>query len=149
MKKQQPFINRRQTLIGSSAVLLIASTPPVVAQEASMRDAMRTLAGKLFYSKEKPGRWKGKENGHIPRIKINKDGKDVLVRAATGHSMTPEHHIIKHMLMDADMNFISEQYFDLEFDNPRSRFELSGYSGRLFILSSCNRHDIWINWTTV
>ncbi len=141
--------NRRQFLTAGVATALTCSVSPVFAETKDTREALRALAGKLFYSGDTPGRWKGKEDGHAPKIKVDKNGTDILVRAATRHSMTHEHHIIKHMLLDADLNFISEQYFDLEFDMPRSRFEFNNYSGRVFIVSMCNKHDNWINWAEV
>lgn len=149
MKIPKPLFSRRQALIGGGAASLTAAAGPAFAENKQTREALRKLAGKLFYSTDRPGRWRGKEKGHSPLIKIDKNGSDVLVRAATHHSMSPDHYIIKHVLLDGDLNFIREQIFDLDFDNPRSRFELNDYSGRLFIVSFCNLHDNWINWSDV
>ncbi len=149
MRKQFSSFNRRQALIGSTAAAFIASTSPAFAVKKDMKEALRMLAGKLFYSNDRPGRWKGKEKGHSPLIKIDKMGNDVLIRAAIRHSMNSEHHITKHMLLDANLNFIQEQYFDMDFDMPRSRFELNDYKGRVFIVSLCNKHDNWINWADI
>jgi len=142
-------INRRKLIAGGSAALLISTVQPAFSMESNMKEAVRALAGKIFFSQDRPGRWKGKENGHVPLIKIDKDNTNILVRAATNHPMQPNHNVIKHVLMDADLNFIQEQVFDQQFDMPRSRFELNGYKGRLYIGSLCNLHDNWINWVDV
>jgi len=142
-------ISRRRVIAGSGVALLASATQPAAAAENSMKDALRALAGKVFYSNDRPGRWKGKEEGHVPLIKIDKAENSVLIRAATNHPMQPNHNVIKHILMDADLNFIQEQVFDQQFDMPRSRFELNGYKGRIYVGSLCNLHDNWINWAEV
>ena len=142
-------INRRNVIISSGAALFVSTTAPAVALENSTKEALRVLAGKVFYSNDRPGRWKGKEKGHIPLIKIDKDKNSVLIRAATNHPMQANHNVIKHVLMDEDLNFIQEQVFDQQFDMPRSRFELNGYKGRIYIGSLCNLHDNWIGWADV
>ncbi|MBL4906527.1 MAG: hypothetical protein JKX94_03670 [Sneathiella sp.] len=149
MKNHIFQLNRRQALIGSGAAALAAAAGPAFAATTNMKDALRMLAGKVFYSTDQPGRWKGKEAGHSPLIKIDKNGSDILLRAATQHPMSPQHHIVKHIILDGELNFMKEQMFDLTFDMPRSRFELNGYSGRLYVVSMCNKHDNWINWADV
>ncbi|WP_373086018.1 desulfoferrodoxin family protein [Sneathiella sp.] len=152
MEHKIPGLNRRQALAmagGGATALLASATPTLAAESCDMQAALRMLAGKIFYSTDEPGRWAGKEPGHSPLIKVDKAGKDVLVRAATRHPMEADHFILKHLLMDADLNVVHEQYFDKSFDLPRSRFELNGYKGRLYIVSICNVHDNWINWADV
>ncbi|NQV61700.1 MAG: hypothetical protein HQ502_18690 [Alphaproteobacteria bacterium] len=136
-------------MAGGGATALLTSATPAYATGNDLRDGLRALAGKVFYTTDRPGRWKGKENSHSPLIKVDKKGGDVLVRAATQHGMSGTHYIIKHILLDGDLNFVKEQNFNKTFDNPRSRFELNGYSGRLFVVSMCNLHDTWINWSDV
>ena len=144
-------LSRRRALLmaGGGAAALLTAGGPAVAAGADMRTNLRALAGKIFYTADRPGRWKGKEGGHSPLIKVDKKGGDVLVRAATKHGMSGSHYIIKHILLDGEHNYVNEQIFDKAFDNPRSRFELNGYTGRLFIVSMCNLHDNWINWADV
>ncbi|MBT3330107.1 MAG: hypothetical protein HOK21_06080 [Rhodospirillaceae bacterium] len=153
-------LNRRQILTmagtGAAAVILGGNGAPAAstagatgAPAGDMRAPLRALAGKIFYTADQPGRWKGKEGGHSPLIKVDKDGTDVLVRAANQHGMSKTHYIIKHILLDAQLNFVKEQVFDQAFDMPRSRFELNGVKGRFFVVSMCNLHDNWINWADV
>ncbi|PHQ69486.1 MAG: hypothetical protein COB93_07915 [Sneathiella sp.] len=143
-------LNRRQAMTvagAAAAAALVIAAPSVALAREDLQGALRELAGKVFYSADRPGRWKGKEKVHSPLIKVDKDGNDLLIRAATQHAMSDDHFIIKHILLDAKLNVLSEKLFDKIFDMPRSRFALNGYSGRLYIVSVCNVHDNWINWT--
>lgn len=139
-------MNRRKALkmagIGSAAVG--AGAPMSVMSAPSLSELSRALAGKRFYTTDHPGRWKGKAAGHAPRVKVEEDGADQLVKIVTPHPMTVKHHITKHMLLDRDLNLIGESVFDVSFDLPQSRFVLSGDRGRLYALSVCNLHDTWI-----
>lgn len=151
MDKGNSGLNRREALLAAGgAAALLGSAVPVGASAAEVCDlkgALRQLAGKLYYTLDMPGHWKGKEQGHSPLIKVDRKGNDVLVRAATRHPMDPDHFIVKHLLMDEDLNVIKTQMFDKTFDLPRSRFQLNGYKGRIYVVSMCNVHDNWINWT--
>jgi superoxide reductase len=151
MEKSISEINRRQAMVmaGAGALAFASGATPAAASDDNLRGALQALAGKIFYSTDRPGRWKGKEKGHSPLIKVDKDGSNVLVRAATQHPMDADHYIIKHILMDQQLNLIDEQVFDKVFDMPRSRFELQGYSGRIYVVSMCNLHDNWVNWSMV
>lgn len=152
MLKQNTQFSRRQALTlagGGLASAAVAGPVFAATQEVELQGALRALAGKFFFSSENPGRWKGKEKGHSPLIKVDKDGNNVLIRAAVQHPMKTDHFIIKHILMDQNFDFMAEQVFDPIFDMPRSRFEVSGYSGQFYIVSLCNLHDNWINVATI
>ena len=139
-------------MAGTGAVTLALGASGATGAMAAgdgMRAPLRALAGKIFYTTDQPGRWKGKEGGHSPLIKVDKKGGDILIRAATQHGMSKAHYIVKHILLDEQLNYVNEQVFDQAFDMPRSRFELNGFKGRLFIVSMCNLHDNWINWADV
>ena len=136
-------------MASGGAAALLAAGNPAFAAEGQLRTALRALAGKIFYTNDTPGRWKGKEKGHAAEIKVDNKGASVLVRTATRHPMTAKHHIVKHMLLDAELNLVKEQVFDVSFDLPQSRFELNAYSGRLYVISMCNLHDNWLSWTDV
>lgn len=118
---------------------------PLWAASTSMSEVSRSLAGKLYYTEDHPGRWKGKAKGHAPRVKVETDGTDQLVKIVTAHPMSFEHHIVKHILLDRRLDLLGEQVFDISFDLPQSQFSLSGYRGRLYALSVCNLHDTWIS----
>jgi len=132
--------------IVSGAASFIA---PALARAGSATSLLSSnLAGGVFYTKEAPGRWGKKVGGHLPRIKKEVDtaGK-VKISVATAHPMSGyKHYIVKHMLLDKDFRFVAEKMFDPAKDKtPVSTFNLDKYSGPLYALSVCNKHDTWIS----
>ncbi len=105
----------------------------------------------IYYTKESPGRWKDKVAGHLPSIGIEKAGGKITVKVVTSHEMKGyEHYIIKHVLLDHNYKFIDEHLFNPEKDNAAiSTFTLENYSGAIYALSMCNKHDLWLNSATV
>jgi superoxide reductase len=85
--------------------------------------------------------------GHLPSIELDKGGEGITVRVVTGHEMKDyEHYIIKHQLLDKDFAFLDEHMFDPMKDKaPISTFSLLAYSGPLYAISMCNKHDTWLN----
>ena len=60
------------------------------------------LAGSLYYTKKKPGRWKNLMKSHVPTIEI----KDNFLEITTPHEMRGyEHYIIKLMILDEKFLF--------------------------------------------
>ena len=101
------------------------------------------MAGGLYYTKESPGRWAKKAGSHSPIIEKADGG----VRVVTGHPMKAgDHWIIKHVLLDSDFRFISQNMFDPSKDKAAiSSFSLSGQGGAVYALSVCNKHDSWLS----
>ena len=118
-----------------AATGIIAPTS-VLASSASM-------AGGVYYTKDAPGRWSKKVGGHLPTIEVS--GKKIQV--TTSHGMSGyEHYIIKHMVLNDKFEFIDEKMFDPMKDKaPISQFDLGAYTGRIHVLSACNKHDTWLN----
>lgn len=141
--KRRSFI---QTLAATGGAGLLM---PAWAAAAAPRDCLRSrLAGTVFHTREAPGRWGAKVDGHLPQLKPERDsGGRLRIQVVTGHEMRGyEHFIVKHMLLDGDFNFIAERQFDPQQDPaPISSFELEDYSGTLYALSVCNLHDTWLN----
>lgn len=108
-------------------------------------------AADIYFTKEAPGRWTGKEATHLPVIEISKSGDDASVKITTPHEMKGyEHYIVKHILLDKDYKYISEHMFDPGKDStPVSTFTLKNYSGTIYALSLCNKHDLWISGAEV
>ena len=99
------------------------------------------LAGSIYYTRLKPGRWKSISDSHLPLIKR----KQNYIEVSTAHEVKGfEHYIIKHLVLDSKLRIISEKTFDPAKDAPLSRHNLSGYQGSIFILSVCNLHDTWL-----
>ena len=100
------------------------------------------LAGSVFYTAESPGRWSGKEGGHVPTIEVS--GSKVQI--TTAHEMNEyEHYIVKHILLDQDLGFVHETMFNPETDSPISEYDLGSLQTRIYALSICNKHDAWLN----
>lgn len=120
--------------LGASAGLIVPTH--ALAGTASM-------AGGVYYTKDAPGRWKDKAGPHIPVVEVS--GKSVLV--TTPHEMDGyKHYIVKHMLLNERFEFIGEKMFNPETDQTAiSEFTLTDYSGRIHVLSVCNKHDTWMS----
>ena len=108
-------------------------------------------AGGLFYTEDAPGRWKEKVAGHLPNAELVSDSSDLKVKVVTSHPMDGyNHYIVKHMLLNQDLEFIAEHMFDPSKDAvPVSEFSLGQYTGRLYVVSMCNKHDVWLNHNDV
>ena len=101
------------------------------------------MAGGVYYTKEAPGRWEKKVEGHLPQIEVETGPEKVVVHVITAHKMSGyKHYIVKHVLLDENFRFLDEKLFE-------STFEFPAYSGPLYALSVCNLHDTWLNMITV
>lgn len=110
-------------------------------------DEQATTSRDIYYTKEAPGRWAGKVATHLPTIEITKAEDITTVKIVTPHEIKGyEHYIVKHVLLDKNYKFIDEHLFDPTKDSAAvSTFTLKNYSGAVFALSLCNKHDLWLN----
>jgi len=131
----------RLGLAGAAGSVIL---PKVALAEAKIPT---TGAGGLFYTAEAPGRWAKKAAGHLPNVALEKNGANLGVQVVTSHPMDSfNHYIIKHQLLNANFEYITENVFDPTKDTqPISTFNLEGYSGPLYALSFCNLHDVWVS----
>lgn len=116
---------------------------PGLASAGEATDPFKSpLAGSLYYTKERPGRWAGKQGGHVPTIE--RSGRKIEV--STGHEMDAfNHYIIKHVILDENFNFVEEKMFDPRKDSPVSEHDVSGLREMVYAMSLCNKHDAWLN----
>jgi len=137
--KRRDFI--RLTVASAGASLIT----PALSLAAS--DKQVAVSSDIYYTKESPGRWAGKVTTHLPAIEITKAGDDTTVKIVTAHEMKAyEHYIVKHVLLDKDYKFIDEHLFDPTKESVAiSTFTLKNYSGTVYALSLCNKHDLWLN----
>ncbi len=141
-------MNRRKFLglsiagsaLGLSGLSAIASTP-----------AVANVASGTLYSKENPGRWAKKIDGHMPNIKVTKAKDAIEVTVTTAHAMNGyEHYIVKHIIYDEKFNVLAEKMFDPKKDKtPVSSHKLKNVKGKIYVTSVCNKHDTWIANTIV
>lgn len=119
----------------------------VLVNEASAKLVHPSFAGTIYFTQDAPGRWKGKEATHLPSIATEKSGDQLLVSVVTAHEMKGyEHYIVKHVLLNQQLEVIGEHLFKPEEDKvAASKFAISQYSGKLYALSMCNKHDVWVS----
>ncbi|WP_432743101.1 desulfoferrodoxin family protein [Methylobacter sp. G7] len=124
----------------------------IIAPTIALANTSKPAVGAdVYYTKEAPGRWSGKVATHSPSIEIEKAGGKVTVKIVTAHEMKGyEHYIVKHVLLDQNYAFIDEQLFDPTKNQAAiSTFTLHDYSGPIYALSMCNKHDLWLNGAEV
>lgn len=129
------------SLVGVSGTIL---TPKLVLAGTKKQG----VAGGVFYTKENPGRWSKKVAGHLPNIEIEQSANEASkIQVVTAHEMNAyKHYIVKHVLLDQNYNFLDEQLFDpMKDKTPTSIFTLDNYKGAFYVLSMCNKHDVWLN----
>ena len=117
----------------------------VLAEQPDMLSS--PLAGGVFYTQAKPGRWAAKAPGHVPVVQAS----GAMVMVTTPHEMNGyTHYIVKHVLLDAKMNVLAEHAFDPTKDTaPVSEFKVGDYKGVAYALSMCNKHDLWVTSFTL
>lgn len=122
----------------------------VLPREALAGQSADRFAGSVYYTEQAPGRWAKKVGGHLPKINVKREGSDSVIEVVTGHEMKGfEHYIVKHVLLDAQMQLLGETMFDPNKDSPYSSYRLPAYSGMVYALSMCNKHDTWMNMIEV
>jgi superoxide reductase len=142
-------MNRRSFIriaaVGASAGIIAPEF--VLADTMSQKNSKNSMAGGVYYTKESPGRWAKKAGSHSPIM----EKTDTGIRVVTGHPMKlHEHWIVKHILLDNNFQFISENIFDPAKDKAAiSNFSLSDQSGTVYALSVCNLHDSWLTMLEV
>lgn len=140
--KRRNFIGWGVAGLGST-VLIPDLVSAKVVQQKQVSD--------IYFTKDSPGRWKEKVAGHLPSIGIEKAGNKITIKVITSHEMKGyEHYIVKHVLLDQNYKFIDEHLFNPEKEQAAiSTYTLDNYSGTIYALSMCNKHDLWLNSATV
>ena len=135
--------NRRIFLKSSLAVaagLVVGQVSPVSAKSVSLPKG-------IVYTRNNPGKWSKKVNGHVPNVKV--EGNKVTV--TTTHGMTDEHYIVRHTLVSKNGSVLGEKTFSSSDTEAKSVFGLSNVSSKyvwdtttLYATSFCNKHDLWV-----
>ena len=142
MDKRQ-FI--RISIAGAAGTLFV----PKALFAGMVEPALKTkLAGGVYHTADAFGRWsKGVAEHHLPDL--SQHGNQLHV--ATHHPMIANaHYIIKHQLLGANFDFITEHLYDPKEDKvPETTFDVSGHKGIIYVLTMCNIHDLWVNATEI
>ena len=130
-------------LAGAAGSLFVPSS---VMAAGGFKAAGLPMAGGVYYTKERPGRWAKKISSHLPVIK-RMGGK---IEVTTRHPQDEyKHYIVKHTVLDADFQYVSEVMFDPLKGAPVSSHDISKLSGTIYVTSMCNIHDVWLNALTL
>jgi len=126
---------------------LIGTGSTFIAPKLVLANQPDPMAGGLYYTSNAPGRWSKKVKSHLPNIEVVKTLDGTTIQVITRHTMEEyDHYIIKHILLDGNYRFIAENMFNpLKTKEPISVFSLKQYSGPVYALSVCNKHDTWLN----
>ena len=141
MKNRRNFL--KSSLIAAGAVAL--SGPLMAAVPGKKGGKINHFPG-ILYTEQDQGRWQGKAPSHVPKVtvEVNK------VKLHTIHPMTKGHYIVRHTLVDASGKVLGSKTFYPTDVQPISSFELpSGFHGKLYATSVCNKHDFWVKEFTV
>jgi superoxide reductase len=135
----------RRTLLslGAAGAASGIVMPRIVFAAADAGDPFKSpFAGSLFYTADKPGRWAGKQGGHVPTF----DRSGSKIEVTTGHEMDEfNHYIIKHVILDENFGFVRETMFDPRKGPPVSQHDIAGLENVVYAISLCNKHDAWLN----
>lgn len=136
---------RRFFRLASAGTVATVLTPGLAAASTA------EMAGGVYFTKEAPGRWAQKAATHLPVIEVAKGGAEAVLNVTTPHEMKGyEHYIVKHVVLDGNYRFLAEHMFDPMKDKvPASTFNLGAYKGTVYVLSMCNKHDLWLASATV
>lgn len=108
-------------------------------EDSSKKSAETPEREQEFYTSEEPGKWKGKEEAHLPTVSAA-DGKITL---KNNHPMTKDHYITRQQIRDSKGDIIADRQLSAS-EMPESSFVISMPSGdSLAAISICNLHGTW------
>jgi len=94
----------------------------------------------IVYTQNAPGRWKGREGAHVPKVSVSGG----TVKVVNTHPVTPTHYIVKHTLLIPEGKVLGEKTFASS-DTPESTYTLpAGFKGTIWVTCFCNIHDLWL-----
>jgi len=110
------------------------------AKNAAWETRAKELEGKgPIYTAADPGKWKGKEGGHVPTATFDSSGVTVF----TKHPMTTDHYITTHYIKNDKGVVIGLKEFQATDNEAKSTFPLPKGTKSITVYSHCNLHDLW------
>ncbi len=149
MQERREFL--KMVSAGSTGALLAnlfaqTGSQTVYADVEKHADAIGQLPDNLIYTEERSGKWKGKAGSHVPQIKAVRHDNKISLEIETKHGMSERHYIVRHTVVTADGQVLGGETFHWD-DKPISNHEMKlpqGQSQDLYVLSYCNKHDLWL-----
>ncbi len=122
------------TTAAAASLMVLSSVP------RSLAAGLSPMYTNIIFTKNNPGRWKGKEGLHVPSVRVTGSKVEVV----TNHPMSEQHFIVRHTLVLEDGTYVGSKTFT-PVDKPESAYELPmGYKGNFYVSSACNLHDFWL-----
>lgn len=129
-------MDRRDFLLTSATTVAVA----IMSGSAQAAENASYPATNLIFSQDNAGVWEKKKGSHVPNIEVA-GGK---VKITTKHSQSASHYIVRHTLLLSDGTVVGARTFSHE-SEPVSEYDLpTGYKGKIFATSYCNKHDLWL-----
>jgi desulfoferrodoxin (superoxide reductase-like protein) len=100
----------------------------------------------IVRTRDDPGAYAGKEDGHIPRITWEKSEPGFRVTVTVAHEMNPDtpHYIMWIGLWDDAGNPLGEQSFTAQDETAEAVFDLERLPSGFKAYEKCNLHGIWL-----
>jgi len=137
-------INSRRTFLKTAMSATVVTAVAATTSSSVLASGHNSMAG-IIYTKENPGKWAKKVGGHLPSIKVK--GQEVTIE--TNHGMSSKHFIVRHTLVAENGEVLGDKTFTPD-DEALSTYTLpTGYKGKLYATSFCNKHDMWLAETNV
>ena len=103
-------MDRRSFITLGGTGIVTAGLSLVGCHSGNSNLAKAQMAGGIYFTKNSPGRWENKVNGHVPNINVDKKTNTIVVD--TNHDMTSyKHYIVKHVILDKNFEYIDEYVF--------------------------------------
>ena len=135
MKNRREFL-KRSAFITSGLVV----SAPLLAKSESISGQNINAPGIIFTEESQAG-WDGKAGSHVPKVTVNGNKVTLL----TEHGMSETHFIVRHTLVDEAGTMIGAKTFSGTDEKAESTFEIpTGFAGKLYATSFCNKHDFWL-----
>ena len=145
MKERRNFLKMVAAAPAGALVLPWLAQNGGAAEAECCGDVLCKLPENLVYTAAKPGVWKGKEGGHLPKVECKKKGDTLTLTVKTDHGMGEDHYIVRHTVVSDCGKVLGAKTFSPG-DEPVSSFDikLTGDCKHVFVTSYCSLHDLWI-----
>lgn len=124
---------------------------PEAEQQPTQSEVVEGSEEDIIYTRQNPGPWGDKVEGHVPRISWEKTENRLIVTVYVNHEMNAEkpHYIMWVMLKDGDGNLLGEKDLLSSDERAEVTFELTNVPAKLVAYEKCNLHGVWMEEAVV